>query len=169
MNWGATARTILYVQDPDSFSHSFAFDPPPGISVQVVGEQAPREEDDAWGGHLYEVEVSADETLCPGTYSVPFTVTDPDGNSDQATLTVHVVGNQPHQASGALEGTMTVTLTPAGAVYGPVVMSIPRIWDPDGDVVYVEGYGLPPTYWLVWGQVLQSNIPRRKPPPLPGR
>ncbi|MBC7238504.1 MAG: hypothetical protein H5T71_00170, partial [Chloroflexi bacterium] len=47
---GATARTILYVQDPDSFSHSFAFDPPPGISVQVVGEQAPREEDDAWGG-----------------------------------------------------------------------------------------------------------------------
>jgi len=122
VNWGATARTILYVQDPDSFSHSFAFDPPPGISVQVVGEQAPREEDDAWGGHLYEVEVSADETLCPGTYSVPFTVTDPDGNSDQATLTVHVVGNQPPQASPPyLQGETTVILSPTGLVRTPVV------------------------------------------------
>lgn len=33
VNRGATGRTSLYVGDPDSFSHSFAFRPPPGITV----------------------------------------------------------------------------------------------------------------------------------------
>lgn len=38
-------------------------------------------------------DVSVDSAFCDGDYSIPFTVTDPDGLSAEGALTVHVFGN----------------------------------------------------------------------------
>jgi hypothetical protein len=146
---GETARASVHVQDPDTPPRNlaFSFTAPEGLSVHLIGVEDPPHFYGSYFGYTARVEVTADRALCPGSYAVPFTVTDPDRNSARATLTVHVRGNEPPQASPPyLRGETTVILTPAGAVYGPVVMTVPRIWDPDGDVVYVEGYGLPPAY-----------------------
>jgi len=78
VNRGGTATTSLYIDDPDSFSHTFAFSPPEGITVRVVGKEDVPDYYGDYYGHLYQVEVSVDPRLCPGTYPVPFTVTDPD-------------------------------------------------------------------------------------------
>jgi len=145
VNRGATERTSLYVHDPDSFSHDFTFSPPLGISVQVVSQHELRDEDGGWGGLLYEVDVSVDRALCPGTYSVPFTVTDPDGNSGQATLTVHVLGNRPPEVRGKLYGEATVVLYPDRVEVSPVVVR-GEVFDPEGDQVFVEAPGIPPQF-----------------------
>jgi len=72
---------------------------------------------------------------------------------------VKVTANQPPQASPPyLRGETTVTLTPGGVVHGPVVMSIPRIWDPDGDAVYVHWGDLPPMYAQQIGLFLGSLV-----------
>ena len=145
VNRGATERTSLYVHDPDSFSHDFTFSPPLGIAVQVGGQHEPRDKDGAWGGLLYEVEISVNRALCPGTYAIPFTVTDPDRLSAKGVLHVHVFGNRPPQAKGELSGEATVTLYPdrvqvsPGAVRG-------EVFDPDGDRVFVESPGIPPQF-----------------------
>ncbi|MEN3010656.1 MAG: hypothetical protein ABDI20_06795 [Candidatus Bipolaricaulaceae bacterium] len=39
-----------------------------------------------------------------------------------------------------------MVLTPTGLVRTPVVFQPISISDPDGDLVYIEGYGIPPTY-----------------------
>jgi len=68
VNRGATERTSLYVHDPDSFSHDFTFSPPLGIAVQVGGQHEPRDKDGAWGGLLYEVEISVNRALRDPVY-----------------------------------------------------------------------------------------------------
>ncbi|MGC8962515.1 MAG: hypothetical protein ACP5LK_00925 [Candidatus Bipolaricaulaceae bacterium] len=143
---GGATTTYIYVDDPDSFSHTFLFSPPKGIAVRVVGkDEAPEYYGEHWG-HLYQVEVQADKALCDGVYPVSFTVADPDGLSSSGTLYVRVVGNRAPLASPIpLVGETTVTLTPTGVVMGPVVVR-GEVLDPDGDQVFVEAPGMPPQY-----------------------
>jgi len=75
---GGSTTTTLYVDDPDSSSHTFAFSPSKGITVRVVGKDDIPDYYGEYYAHLYRVEVSVDPCLCDGTYPVPFTVTDPD-------------------------------------------------------------------------------------------
>ncbi|MGQ9700765.1 MAG: hypothetical protein ACUVQS_06920 [Candidatus Bipolaricaulaceae bacterium] len=83
------------------------------------------------GGFMVALEVSVESSLCDGIYSIPFTVTDPDGNSGQAALTVHVRGNGAPQCFPSHPyGETTVTLTPSGVVKGPPTRGRVEIWDP---------------------------------------
>jgi len=64
---GGSTTTTLYVDDPDSSSHTFAFSPPEGITVRVVGKEDLPEYYGEYYAHLYRVEVSVDPRLCDGT------------------------------------------------------------------------------------------------------
>jgi len=115
----------------------------------VGGATAVEEPLQYWGsyeGSTARLDFS-DRDPSPRTCDVPFIVTDPDGNTGQATLTVHVVGNRPPLARlPELRGETTVTLTPQGIIRSPVAMRIPEVWDPDGDHIFVEAPGIPPQY-----------------------
>ncbi|MGC9019560.1 MAG: hypothetical protein ACP5LJ_07720, partial [Candidatus Bipolaricaulaceae bacterium] len=57
-----------------------------------------------------------------------------------------IPGNQPPQARPPeLRGETTVTLTPTGVVFSPVVVR-GEVFDPDGDQLFVKAPGIPPQY-----------------------
>ncbi len=80
---GGTATASIYVEDLDSDELTFDFTCPAGINVVATGCE---DDEYGYGGKRCFVEVSVDQTLRPGTYPVPFTVTDPDDLSDSAAL-----------------------------------------------------------------------------------
>ncbi|MCS7216081.1 MAG: hypothetical protein NZ924_00015 [Candidatus Bipolaricaulota bacterium] len=128
---GGTSTAYAYVHDPDSPWISVQPGPaPPGLSVSAQVEDDPFAP--GLGGFLVVFEVSAERTLCDGVYTVPFTVTDPDGLSASALLTVRVVGNRPPEVRGAQGKEAVVQLTPAGVSAPPVVFVL-ELRDPDGD------------------------------------
>ena len=88
---GGRGTAWAYVHDPDSPWVSVHVGSHPGISViaEVLDDPfAP-----GMGGFMVAFDVSVDSALCDGDYSIPFTVTDPDGLSAEGALTVHVFGN----------------------------------------------------------------------------
>jgi len=88
---GGRGTAWAYVHDPDSPWVSVHVSSHPGISViaEVLDDPfAP-----GMGGFMVAFDVSVDSALCDGDYSIPFTVTDPDGLSAEGALTVHVFGN----------------------------------------------------------------------------
>ncbi len=119
---GGSSTAAAYVYAPDSPSLSIKVgDVPFGLSVSAHVEDDPFAP--GMGGFMVEFDVSAESTLCDGVYAVPFTVTDQDGLSSQATLYVHVVGNRPPQCSPeVLEGRTTVALSPTGEKRGMVFL-----------------------------------------------
>ena len=143
---GGSSEAYAYVEDPDSPWVSVSVGSvPPGLSVHASVEDDPFAP--GLGGFMVVFRVAADPTLCEGVYTIPFTVTDPDGLSSSATLHVRVVGNRPPVASPpVMRGETTVVFTPEGVVRTPVVFQRIEVWDPDGDPVTIEGYGIPPTY-----------------------
>jgi len=142
---GETATAYLYLDDPDSSSHTFSFLPPPGLTVSVAGKEDTPEHYGEYHSHLYRVEIRVDRSLCDGVYSVPFTVTDSDGLSAEGTLVVHVFGNRPPEVRGKLYGEATVVLYPDRAEVSPVVVR-GEVFDPEGDQVFVEAPGIPPQF-----------------------
>ena len=144
---GSTAMASLYIYDPDSppGGLGLSFRPPWGVRVRVIGIEEPPPYYGSYHGYVARVEVSADQNLCPGTYAIPFTVTDPDGNSGHATLTVRVFGNRPPQVKGELSGEATVTLHPNRVQVSPRAVR-GEVFDPDGDKVFVEAPGIPPQF-----------------------
>jgi hypothetical protein len=137
---GGSGGAWAYVEDPDSPSVSvFVGNVPSGLSVSA------RVEDDyvnpGFGGFMVEFQVSADQSLCDGEYSIPFTLVDSEGNSSSATLHVRVFGNRPPQVRGELQGEATVTLYPDRVQVSPVALR-GEVFDPDGDRVFVEAPGI---------------------------
>jgi len=140
---GETTRAFVYVSDPDSLSHTFSFTLPEGMRVWGLGQVEPPDYYGNYFGHIYAFGISAN--VCDGIYSIPFTVTDPDGLSAEGVLTVHVFGNRSPQVKGELFGEATVVLYPDRAEVSPVVVR-GEVFDPDGDQVFVEAPGIPPQY-----------------------
>jgi len=58
------------------------------------------------------------------------------------------------------EATVVLTPTPSGVKITPkaVVFQPIQVWDPDGDKVTIEGYGLPPTYAASLSAFLRSLV-----------
>ncbi|QAA77095.1 MAG: hypothetical protein BIP78_1329 [Candidatus Bipolaricaulis sibiricus] len=72
---------------------------------------------------------------------------------------IDVAGNRPPAASlPYLQGETTVTLTPTGVVRTPVVFQPINVWDPDGDLFTIKGYGTPPIYAENFGAFLGSLV-----------
>jgi hypothetical protein len=137
---GGSGGAWAYVEDLDSPSVSvFVGNVPSGLSVSA------KVEDDyvnpGFGGFMVEFQVSANQSLCDGEYSIPFTLVDSEGNSSSATLHVRVFGNRPPQVRGELQGEATVTLYPDRVQVSPVVLR-GEVFDPDGDPVFVEAPGI---------------------------
>ena len=93
---GGTVTASLYVLDPDTPAKdlAFSFSPPKGITVHLLRVEDPPYYYGSYYGYTARVEVSVDRHLCPGSYAVPFKVSDGD-YTESGTLQVRVVGNQP--------------------------------------------------------------------------
>jgi hypothetical protein len=141
---GGTAAFTVYVSDPDSSNHTFQFHSlPSGIEIEKPEKAESPSYYGTYFGNIYRFEIKAN--VCDGDYSIPFTVTDPDGLSAEGVLTVHVFGNRPPQVRGELQGEATVTLYPDRVQVSPVVLR-GEVFDPDGDPVFVEAPGIPPQF-----------------------